>query len=338
MSRYFQWAPYVSVAKRLHNAQQLMKKRARQGHPVNPVCIEGRTIARTPWGKAWCAHLEAYSDYANRLPRGRRYACNGSVVDLQLTPGQIAAYIAGSSTYHATITVQTLPRKQWQALCGDCAGSIESLLELLRGKFDQAIMQRLCRPDDGLFPSPKQLHFSCSCPDGARMCKHIAAVLYGVGNRLDEQPELLFTLRKVNPDDLIASAGAGLRATTAPSDDATLAVDDLGDLFGLDLEDSPAAPPAKRGRGRPHRQTPAPTRARASQTSPASPEPPSGRSLYARLYRHLAKAGSLTNTEAQLLLNRDAAQLRPLFKRLVAEGHASVSGRTRGTTYHCTAP
>lgn len=340
----YSWAPYVSVAERLAKAKRAMQKRAKQGHPIEPVCIEGRTIARSPWGKAWCANLEAYSDIVNRLHRGRRYVRNGSVVDLQLQPRRIEAYVAGSETYRVTVSVSKLAKQRWRSICDDCAGGIDSLLELLRGRFDKAIMQRLCRQGDGLFPTPKQLQFSCSCPDGARMCKHVAAVLYGVGSRLDAKPELLFTLRAVDPDELIASAGSGLTMAAAPDDGGALASDELGDLFDIELEGTPSAETSaaarkKRKPGRPRKagSKQAGKAKRAKKTTRQKvyvPPLPSGRDLYARLHRQLAKAGSLTSTEAQLALNKTAAELRPIFKRLVAENVATMSGRARGTRYH----
>ena len=254
------WAPYVPVAERRRRARAAMKKRAARGHPVDPVVIEGRAIATTPWGKAWCANLEAYSDFANRLPRGRTYARNGSVVDLQLRPGAIEAHVAGSSLYRVAITVTQIKAQAWKAMCRDCAGGIDSVVELLRGRLDKAVMRRLCRQEDGLFPRPRQFRFACDCPDWATMCKHVAAALYGVGNRLDHRPELLFTLRGVDPDDLIGSAGADLARTGAAADgERILKEDDLGALFGLELGGDgpdgadpgiPPAPPARPvGRG-----------------------------------------------------------------------------------------
>jgi uncharacterized Zn finger protein len=108
------------------------------------------------------------------------------------------------------VTVGPVPRAGWSAICKDCSGAIDSLVELLQGRFSNAVMTRLCAEKTGLFPSPKDILFTCSCPDWASMCKHVAAVLYGIGARLDDQPELLFTLRKVDSQDLIAKAGSDL--------------------------------------------------------------------------------------------------------------------------------
>ena len=175
---FYEWPPYVPVAERRRKAAAEMAKLAKKGQPISPVVVQGRAIAATAWGKAWCANMESYSDYANRLPRGRSYVRNGSVVDLQITPGTVAARVSGSSIYRTTITVKPVPKVRWQQVCADCAGGIDSLVELLQGRFSKGVMDRLCRQGDGLFPVPKDIGFDCSCPDGARMCKHVAAVLY----------------------------------------------------------------------------------------------------------------------------------------------------------------
>lgn len=240
----YEYRPYVTVAERRRQAEAESKRRRKQGQALSPVHVEGRLIARTFWGKAWCTNLEGYSDYDNRLPRGRTYVRNGSVIDLQIGPGQVSALVQGSELYKVHIAVKPVPDKTWAALRKDCAGSIGSLVELLQGKLSQGVMERICQRQTGLFPSPQEITLRCSCPDWASMCKHVAAVLYGVGARLDEQPELLFTLRQVDHLQLIAEAGKGLPASAASSD-RVLASEDLGDLFGLDLGEAPevAIPP-----------------------------------------------------------------------------------------------
>ena len=182
------WEPYVSVARRRLLAAREMQKLAKKGYRAAPVVIAGREIARTFWGKAWCENLESYGDYANRLPRGRTYVRNGSVVDLALSPGKVAARVSGSSLYLVTIDVRPLDDSRWRALSGQCAGAIDSVVELLQGRFAKGVMERLCRRETGLFPAPSEIKFSCSCPDWASMCKHVAAALYGVGARLAEAP------------------------------------------------------------------------------------------------------------------------------------------------------
>jgi len=318
------WAPYVPVAERRRKAAGEMAKLATKGQPVSPVVVQGRAIAATAWGKAWCANMESYSDYSNRLPRGRAYVRNGSVVDLQITPGTVAARVSGSSIYRTTITVKPVPKAKWQQICADCAGGIDSLVELLQGRFSKGVMDRLCRQGDGLFPVPKDIRFECSCPDGAYMCKHVAAVLYGIGARFDSKPELLFTLRQVDPAELLSKAGSGV--VTAPAaGERTLAGDDVGALFGLEMDVSTAAataapiqPQAAAKPVRAARPTAKPTRAR----DPAS-----------RLLAALRQAGSLDNAAARAATGLDAEAVRPLLRQLVADGHARVQGQRRGTRY-----
>jgi uncharacterized Zn finger protein len=234
---YYEWQPYVPVAERRRKAQREMDMLKKKGHPVSPVVIEGSAIAKTFWGKAWCDNLTRYSDYSNRLPRGRTYVRNGSVVDLQIDSGEVRAMVSGSEIYRVDVTVSALKKVLWTSVCTDCAGAIDSLVELLQGRFSKGVMERICQQQTGLFPSSSEIEFSCSCPDSAYMCKHVAAVLYGIGARLDQQPELLFKLRKVNENDLIAKAGKGLPLSKGkPAREKVLQSDDLSQLFGLELD------------------------------------------------------------------------------------------------------
>jgi uncharacterized Zn finger protein len=235
MPDYWGWRPYVSVAERRARAAREMEKRRKQGHPVSPVIIQGRTIVKTFWGKAWCENLERYSDFANRLPRGRTYVRNGSVIDLQISEGAIQGLVSGSRIYKVSVKVTPVTKARWKSICHDCAGAIDSLVELLQGRFSKGVMERICRQNTGLFPSPKEIHLSCSCPDWADMCKHVAAVLYGIGARLDEHPELLFRLHAIKEEELIAK-GAPLPLTKQrPARSKLLASDDLSDIFGLEM-------------------------------------------------------------------------------------------------------
>jgi uncharacterized Zn finger protein len=236
MAYYYGWRPYVSVAARRRRAAIEMLKLAKKGRPVSPVAIERRTIAKTFWGRAWCDNLERYSDFSNRLPRGRTYVRNGSVIDLQIAPGEVNALVSGSRIYKTAVQVSAVPKGRWRSICADCAGAIDSLVELLQGRFSKGVMERICQQKTGLFPTPAEIHFSCSCPDWASMCKHVAAVLYGIGARVDERPELLFKLRKVDEKDLIAKAGRGLPLSKkGPASERVLGTDGLSELFGLEL-------------------------------------------------------------------------------------------------------
>jgi len=256
---YYGWRPYVSVAERRRKAAKEMAKLKKKGHPVSPVVVEGRTIVKTFWGKAWCENLERYSDFANRLPRGRTYVRNGSVFDLQIAPGEIKALVSGSEIYEVAVKVAPVAKARWRSICQDCAGAIDSLIELLQGRFSKGVMERVCRQKTGLFPSPDEIQLSCSCPDWAGMCKHVAAVLYGIGARLDHQPELLFRLHSVDEKDLIAGAGKALpQAKRSPAASKVLGGEDLAAMFGLDM-----APGAGADSGVPGATAAKPKRAKA---------------------------------------------------------------------------
>jgi uncharacterized Zn finger protein len=245
MSRYYGgWAPYVPVAARRRQAEREMEKLRKKGAAVSPVKIEGRKIASTFWGTAWCDNLESYHDYENRLPRGRSYVRNGSVVDLQIAPREVTAIVSGSSLYKVRVTIGEVAKPAWESICADCSGGIDSLVELLQGRFSKGVMERMCRQGVGLFPKPSEIRFSCSCPDGASMCKHVAAVMYGIGARLDAEPELLFRLRAVNAKDLVANIGALPMAKDGPAAGKVLETDDVAALFGLDMGGEEAAEPA----------------------------------------------------------------------------------------------
>lgn len=253
---FFRWKPYVSAAERRKKAERAAARFARKGGTLEPVRIAGRAIAGTFWGKAWCDNMERYSDFANRLPRGRTYVRNGSVIDLRIAAGKVEAQVVGSDIYKTTVTIAALPKARWKTLGRDCARSIDSLVELLQGRLSRGVMERICRPETGLFPSPKEIAFACSCPDWAAMCKHVAAVLYGVGARLDQKPELLFTLREVDASELVARAGEDLPlGEKAP---ARRLLDDpgLAEMFGIEMAD--AAAPAPRGQAGAAKKPPQP--------------------------------------------------------------------------------
>jgi uncharacterized Zn finger protein len=240
MYREWGWRSYVSAAERRQRAARKLEKLRRKGHTISPVEIQGRAIAKTFWGKAWCDNLERYSDFANRLPRGRTYVRNGSVIDLQIAAGDIKALVIGSEIYTVNVKVAPVTQARWKSICKDCAGSIDSLVELLQGRFSKGVMERICRQETGLFPSPSEIKVSCSCPDWANMCKHVAAVLYGIGARLDQQPELLFRLNHVNENDLMVKVGDAVPlAHKGPAVAKVLGGgEDLAELFGLDMAQS----------------------------------------------------------------------------------------------------
>jgi uncharacterized Zn finger protein len=256
---YFRWKPYVPVAARREKAAKTVAKLAKRGQALSPVAANRGAIAKSFWGKAWCENLERYSDYANRLPRGRAYLRNGSVIDLKIGAGEATAQVMGSSLYRIKVEISAVASAHWQGIARDCARSIDTLVELLQGQLSASVMERITRPGSGLFPTPKEIRFSCSCPDSAALCKHIAATLYGIGSRLDAEPQLLFGLRKVDAKELIARAGEGeALPQKLPRAGRILDSSKLADVFGIDLPgvepkasamspaQTPARPSAKR--------------------------------------------------------------------------------------------
>jgi len=250
---YFRRKPYVPAAARRQTADRTVAKMQKKGQTLSPVAASRGAIAKSFWGKEWCRNLERYSDYSNRLPRGRTYLRNGSVIDLKIGPGEVTAQVIGSSLYRITVTIGEVAGTRWQAIARDCARSIDTLVELLQGHLSTSVMERITRPGTGLFPSPTEISFSCSCPDSAAMCKHVAATLYGVGVRLDSEPELLFGLRKVDAKELIARAGqSGAPAQKRPGAGRILDSSKLADVFGIDfggVDPKPShEPTAKKGK------------------------------------------------------------------------------------------
>ncbi len=262
---FWGYRDYVSVAERRVRATKEIARLKKQGRAVAPVLIEGRKIAKLFWGKAWCDNLERYSDFANRLPRGRSYVCNGLVVDLVISRGEVEALVSGSETYEVKIKIAVAAPARWRAICADCSGSVGSIVELLQGKLSNRVMERVCRAGDGLFPAPSEIKMSCSCPDWAGMCKHVSAALYGVGARLDADPDVLFTLRGVDRAELV-SAGTDLSLTQSAAGSARVLVGgDLAALFGVEIEDPAAAAKA----GKPKSVAPAIVSTRTSAKKPA---------------------------------------------------------------------
>ncbi len=227
---------YVSVDQKKHRATKTLADQKAKGKDLTPIRVSGRKIAESYWGKSWCDNLERYSDFDNRLPRGRTYLRSGAVIDLKISAGSIDAKVMGTRLYRVQIEIAPVSPGHWNALCKDAGGTIDSLAELLQGRFSERLMTRMFESRTGLFPHPDEIRFKCSCPDWASMCKHVAAVLYGVGARLDHDPSLLFTLRQVDTNDLIAGTGRSVPLTSQEiASDRILEENDLAGIFGLDM-------------------------------------------------------------------------------------------------------
>ncbi len=214
---------------------------------MEPVRVKGRTIAESWWGKAWTANLESYSDFENRLPRGRTYLRNGSVIDLKIDGRHVRAKVRGSSPrpYDVRVDIAELDRGTEKRIVDECAGKVSNVEALVDGRFPEEV-GKLFLSQNGLFPRPSEIKFSCSCPDYAYMCKHVAAVLYGIGRKLDSDPALFFKLRNIDIDGLVGkTAQAKLESMLANADRPSsriLGGDRVAELFGLSLEDGADVP------------------------------------------------------------------------------------------------
>jgi uncharacterized Zn finger protein len=290
MGWHYGFKPYVPVARRRAQAAREVAKRVKNGQAVTAVVIEGRNIVSTFWGKAWCTNLESYSDYENRLPRGRSYVRNGSVVHLKIEQGRIEALVSGSELYTVQIDIAALPRRAWKVVKELCAGKIGSLVELLQGKLSNAVMEAVTDPAQGLFPKPKEIKMSCSCPDYAGMCKHLAAVMYGIGNRLDSSPELLFELRGVDHRELIEHAIPAAPARTSHGA-PTIESAELGAIFDIEINDAPAEPRSEKAissKARKFRKSP------EVEAAPTAKKPATGKKAASKKTSKVKKATAAT--------------------------------------------
>ncbi|MBQ7456442.1 MAG: hypothetical protein IJS54_02350 [Desulfovibrio sp.] len=233
----FYYGPYVRVAEKTRIAKARVRQLQKAGVDVHPIEAFKGAIATTFWGKSWCDNLTSYADFENRISRGRSYIRNGLICDLHIERGALHGIVSGSTLYHVDIAIEMMKASGWEALCNRVQGQIGSLMDLLQGKFSKNLMTEVCNPDYGLFPKPSEMELSCSCPDWAKMCKHVTACLYAVGRLLDTKPECLFTLRGVDASDLFAAADLDVPDATDTAFDGT----DMGELFGIDLEEEEPA-------------------------------------------------------------------------------------------------
>lgn len=234
------WWSYEDVRQQKERLQREIAKRKKRGEKFEVLAAPAgqKKLCATFWGQAWCRNLESYQQYESRLPRGRSYLRQGNVYNLIIEAGKLAAVVAGSELYDTSILIQPLPKKQWQKIVEQGSGQVGSMLDLLAGKLGDGLMRLLTDPKDGLFPKPREIHFNCSCPDHADMCKHVSAVLYGVGVLLDTKPELLFTLRGVDQAELLSNASSAA-ITDLSTSTGDLAGADLSAIFGIDLAVEP---------------------------------------------------------------------------------------------------
>ncbi len=256
MSYWDGYPPYVSVGEKRAKAAARLKKLQKTDPRIQPVILAGSAIAATWWGKSWNRNLERYADYSNRIGRGRSYVCHGAVLDLRIRAGEVTALVQGtrSQPYAIKIEIEKLAPSRWEAVKAACSGRLASLPELLAGKFPRDLGEIFMVEGEGLFPTPQEIRFSCSCPDWAYMCKHVAAALYGIGARLDNDPGLFFTLRGIAVGEMVSAAVTettqDLLKKAGRQSRRVLTGVDLSDVFGIDLDEGAADLPPKDAKSR----------------------------------------------------------------------------------------
>jgi uncharacterized Zn finger protein len=236
---YGRFPKYESVAEKKEKANSSLIKLKKKNPDIEPVILEGRTLAKNWWGKTWNLNLESYADYENRINRGKSYVRNNMVLDLKITKGKIKAKVQGSrkKPYDVEISIDTLSKDKWERVTALCNNSIESLEQLVEGRFPKELDVLFKEKEYGLFPSPKEIHFDCSCPDWASMCKHVAAALYGIGARLDSNPMLFFELRDIDSKELVRKSVEkkleNMLKNAGKKSKREIAANDISDIFGL---------------------------------------------------------------------------------------------------------
>lgn len=312
---YYSYPPYESVASKKAKAKKLIAKLEKSKGKPSPIVIEGRKIATSFWGKSWCKHIESFSDYENRLPRGRSYVTNGFVLDLQIQTGKIEAKVmgSGSSVYQILISIAPLTPAAWETIKTECSGKIASVIELLEGRISDQVMAVVAHPKTGLFPDSKEIRLKCSCPDSAGLCKHLAAVLYGIGARLDRSPDLLFKLRGVNEVELIDKVVSGV--SDGISADSSSSDIDISEVFGIELASTPTPPSSPTPKSLPSGSAPSqkpPAAAKAK--SAAKPKSKSKPKSQAKTKPASSKSHPLTSPEPAQLKPNPEAKAKPKSK------------------------
>ena len=242
---------YVSVGEKKAKAAKKLAQLKKKNKDINPIILSGTKLTNTWWGKAWNKNLESYADYSNRIGRGRSYVRHGAVLDLKIQAGKVTALVQGtkSKPYSVEIDIKSIPKAKWNKIKKACQGKLASVAKLLDGKFPKELQEIFAEKGSGLFPKPSEINFDCSCPDWASMCKHVAAALYGIGSRLDDDPSLFFTLRKVKMDDLVSEVAKdkskSMLSKAKTKTSRVIDDSDVSKMFGIDMDEE-AEPVSKK--------------------------------------------------------------------------------------------
>ena len=218
-------------------AKKSTERLTKKGLILEPVHLVGNKIAKNWWGISWIDNLEKYSDYINRLPRGKKYLKSDCILDLKIKKGRIDAIVQGSSSkpYEVCVHIKVLNKEKIEDIVQLCENRIESIENLINGKFPDTLKEVFIGKN-GLFPSPNEIEFDCSCPDYASLCKHVASVLYAIGAKFDTDPRLFFELRGIDVNQFIKKAvdnSIEKLLVEKNKSERVIAEEDMDRLFGI---------------------------------------------------------------------------------------------------------
>ena len=197
-----------------------------EGEELHPVVNKTRKLAKNFWGSAWMKQLALCESGGMCLAPGRTLLRHACVLHVDIQPGSISALVSAEEVFEVELKLESLDEERLERLAATCSGHIDSLLSLMQGKVDEAVLLQLCHPENGLLPTPEDWRMHCTCPDWAEPCPHAAAAIYAAGCLIDEKPELLFTLRGIQPEALLS----------APAPTNEIDADKLSAMFGIDLD------------------------------------------------------------------------------------------------------
>ena len=167
------------------------------------VKIDGKVISSSWWGQMWCRNIENYSNIRNRLERGRTYIRQNTVKSLSISNNCAESQVQGHSKepYRVIINIKTIEKSKYDNILNKCENSVDNLESLMTGSFPKEYQQFFTDEEYGLFPKSNEIDYNCTCLDyekNMHMCKHIAATMYAIGNKLDNDPLIFFKLRGID--------------------------------------------------------------------------------------------------------------------------------------------
>ncbi len=236
---FYDYGYYETKAEKRRRIGEKLERLRKTDPNIAPLTIEGNTLAKSWWGKAWGKNLESYADYKSRLSRGKNYVKQGAILDLKIEEGKVNSKISGSGSkiYDCEIHIERLSDERLKKILEHCQNKISTLDALLTGDFSEELLELFQDKSYGLFPSPDEISFRCDCPDVANICKHVAATLYAIGTKFDDDPMFFFELRQIESENLIQKSVEkkleNMLEHVGKKTSRTMDASKISDVFGL---------------------------------------------------------------------------------------------------------